>query len=267
MLQGTDITDFRGARLRAVRCHMQMVFQDPYSSFDPLASVADSIAEALRADKQTSRSGRAARTAAVLDEVGLAPSFMSRHPGQLSGGQLQRAAIARALAASPELIVLDEAVSSLDVSTRAQIINLLADLQTQTGVAYLFISHDLSVVRHVSHEIAVMYLGRIVEAGPAATIYAAPRHPYTQLLLSAIPVAHPRRQRARKRIVLAGEVPSAANPPSGCRFRTRCPFAMAVCAEIDPPPTTTSDGQTVYCHLYNVSPNVDGNRIPLQPAT
>jgi oligopeptide/dipeptide ABC transporter ATP-binding protein len=239
---------------------MQMVFQDPYSSFDPLASIADSIAEALRANNSTSRSGRAARTAAVLDQVGLPTSFMGRHPGQLSGGQLQRAAIARALAVSPELIALDEAVSSLDASTQAQIINLLADLQTRTGVAYLFISHDLSVVRHVSHDIAVMYLGRIVESGPAATIYAAPGHPYTQALLSAIPVAHPRRPRARKRIVLAGEMPSAAKPPSGCRFRTRCPFAMAICAEIDPPPTITSDSRTVYCHLYNVGRNGDGKQ-------
>lgn len=249
ILDGTDITDLRGESLRACRARMQMVFQDPYSSFDPLATIADSIGEALQ-NKNLDRAARGSRTEEVVEQVRLSSSLTGRHPAQLSGGQLQRAAIARALAINPELIALDEAVSSLDVSTQAQIINLLADLQQQTGISYLFISHDLSVVRHISHDIAVMYLGRVVESGPAASIYHEPKHPYTQALISAIPVAHPGRQRARKRIVLSGEVPSAANLPTGCRFRTRCPYAMPVCAEVDPPPATTPDGHSVRCHLH-----------------
>jgi oligopeptide/dipeptide ABC transporter ATP-binding protein len=250
ILDGTDITDLRGERLRAYRGRMQMVFQDPYSSFDPLATISDSIGEALR-NSNVGGALRRSRTEEVLEQVRLSPNLMDRHPGQLSGGQLQRAAIARALAIHPELIALDEAVSSLDVSTQAQIINLLADLQEQTGISYLFISHNLAVVRHLSHEIAVMYLGRIVEAGPAASIYSEPKHPYTQALLSAMPVAHPTRQRARKRIMLTGEMPSASKLPTGCRFRNRCPSAMPVCAEVDPPAFTSPDGHRVYCHLYD----------------
>jgi oligopeptide/dipeptide ABC transporter ATP-binding protein len=179
----------------------------------------------------------------------------------MSGGQLQRVAIARAISVEPKLVVLDEAVSSLDVSTRAQVINLLAELQQQLGIAYLFISHDLSVVRHVSRRIAVMYLGRVVEEGPSELVYTAPRHPYTQALLSAIPVPNPERQRARRRIVLAGDVPSAANPPSGCRFHTRCPYVMDVCKEMDPPVFEADDGTRVFCHLHTSGPALDGRSV------
>jgi oligopeptide transport system ATP-binding protein len=191
-----------------------------------------------------------ARVCELFDLVGLSASYRGRYPHEFSGGQLQRLAVARSLATNPRLVICDEPVSSLDVSTRAEVINLLADLQDQLGITYLFIAHDLAVVRHVSDRIAVMYLGRIVEEGEAETVYTTPKHPYTEALLSAIPVPDPVAQRARKRIVLEGDLPSPANPPSGCHFHTRCSYVMDVCREIDPPVAVSADGTRVYCHLH-----------------
>ena len=258
---GADITNLSGSALRAVRREMQMVFQDPYSSLDPTATIANSVGEPLRAHSDHDRATRADRVAELLALVGLPADYAGRYPSELSGGQLQRCAMARALALEPELVVLDEPVSSLDVSTQAQVINLLADLQAELGIAYFLIAHDLSVVRHVSDRIGVMYLGRIVEQGPADTVYDAPRHPYTEALLSAIPIPDPVVQRSRTRILLTGDVPSPANLPSGCRFRTRCPYAMDVCTEVDPAPFVTNDGTTVCCHLHTEGPKLAGGSV------
>lgn len=262
-LDGRELTALGRRELRAARGDVQMVFQDPYSSLDPTATVFGSIDEALRTHRDLDRAARRTKAGELLELVGLPSSYLDRYPNEMSGGQLQRVAIARAISVEPKLIVLDEAVSSLDVSTRAQVINLLAELQRQLGVAYLFISHDLSVVRHVSQRIAVMYLGRVVEEGPSEAVYTQPRHPYTQALLSAIPVPNPERQRSRRRIVLAGDVPSAASPPSGCRFHTRCPYVMDVCKEVDPPAFDAGDDTRVFCHLHTTGPALGGASVNL----
>lgn len=246
LLGGEDITRLRGSQLRATRRRMQLVFQDPYSSFDPLATIGASIGEALSVHTHLNRPLRDQRTAELLDRVRLPSAFAGRRPRELSGGQLQRAAIARALATEPELLALDEPLSSLDVATQVQIVDLLADLQREVGVAYLFISHDLNLVRTLSHRVAVMYLGRVVEEGPVEALYAFPLHPYTQALLSASPRIDPATR--RQRIILEGDIPSPLDPPSGCRFRTRCQHAMAVCAT-EEPPATIVDRVTVRCHL------------------
>ena len=235
-----------------------MIFQDPYSSFDPRATVGSSISEPLRAHEDMNRQQRYERASELVELVGLGPQHLERYPYQFSGGQLQRLAIARALAIKPDLVVCDEPVSSLDVSTQAQVINLMRQLQRDLGVAYLFIAHDLSVVRHVSDNIAVMYLGRIVEQGPAEAVYNAPKHPYTEALLSAVPVPDPVEQRSRTRIVLTGDVPSPVDPPPGCRFHTRCPFVMDICRTVDPEDTITPDGTTVACHLHTSGPTLAG---------
>jgi oligopeptide/dipeptide ABC transporter ATP-binding protein len=243
-----------------LRRQVQMVFQDPFSSFDPSETIAGSVREALRTSMISTRSEKDKRVVELLDLVGLSRAHAHRYPKELSGGQLQRVAIARALATDPRLIVLDEAVSSLDVSTRAQIINLLEDLQAELGVTYLFIAHDLAVVRHVSDWIAVMYLGRIIEQGPAESVYESPMHPYTLALLSAIPVPNPARQRARQRIVLGGDVPSPVNPPSGCRFHTRCPYAMPICTEVDPE-VFANGPHVAACHLHTAGPELAGESV------
>jgi oligopeptide/dipeptide ABC transporter ATP-binding protein len=198
------------------------------------------------------------RATELVELVGLEPAHLARFPSELSGGQLQRLAIARALAPEPELMVLDEPVSSLDVSTQAQVVNLLRDLRQRVQVAFIFIAHDLAVVRHVSDRIAVMYLGRVVENGPADSVYRTPRHPYSEALLSAIPVPSPQRQRSRNRIVLQGDIPSPADPPPGCNFHTRCPYAMDICREVDPLPFSVDDGTTVFCHLHTTGPELRG---------
>jgi oligopeptide/dipeptide ABC transporter ATP-binding protein len=264
LLGGEDITGLRGTQLRVQRRRMQLVFQDPYSSFDPLASIGSSIGEALTVHTHLNRLMRERRTAELLDKVRLPAAFASRRPRELSGGQLQRAAIARALATEPELLALDEPLSSLDVATQVQIVELLGDLQDDVGVAYLFISHDLNLVRSLSHRVAVMYLGRVVEEGPVDTLYASPRHPYTQALLSASPRIDPVTR--RQRIILEGDIPSPLDPPSGCRFRTRCRHAMEICANEEPPQVSV-DGLTVRCHLVSqptiaVSSTPSNNNVP-----
>lgn len=226
--RGMDLSQMSDRRRRAYRWAVQAVFQDPQSSLDPRMTVHDIVAEPLRV------SGRytAARVATVLDQVGLSAAMAGRRPREFSGGQRQRIGIARALALEPEVLVLDEPVSALDVSVQAQVINLLDELQRELGLAYLFIAHDLSVVRHVSDHIAVMYLGKIVETGTRAEVFDTPAHPYTRALLDAIPLADPAR-RGRPRVRLEGEMPDPADPPTGCAFRTRCPVARPACAELD----------------------------------
>lgn len=245
---GRDVTALAGRALRAWRRQVQMVFQDPYSSLDPRLTVGQSLGEAL-ALHRLARNGaeRRARIAHLLQDVGLDASHAGRYPHELSGGQRQRVGIARALAVEPRLLVCDEPVSALDVSIQAQIVNLLQDLQQRHGLAYLFIAHDLAVVEHLSQRLLVMYLGRIVEAGPARAVCRTPLHPYTQALLSAQPVADPERKRAR--IILPGDVPSPLHPPPGCPFHPRCPVAEAQCRTEPPALREVEPGRWAACHL------------------
>ena len=236
LLEGVDMATARGSELRAMRRTMQVVFQDPYQSLNPRMRVDRIIAEPWALHPGiVPRAQWASETAQLLTDVGLRPEHAQRYPNEFSGGQRQRIGIARALALRPSLLICDEPVSALDVSVQAQVINLLARLRRDRNLAMLFVAHDLSVVRHVSDRLMVMYLGRIIETGPTRTIFAAPRHPYTQALLSAVPTPDPTQRGKRKRIVLSGDLPSPANPPSGCRFRTRCWKATARCAESEPP--------------------------------
>jgi oligopeptide/dipeptide ABC transporter ATP-binding protein len=240
-----DVLGLSGGSLRALRREMQIIFQDPYASLNPRLKVRDIIAEPLVIHGIGDRRERRARVAELLSKVGLDPDYMNRYPHEFSGGQRQRIGIARALALNPKLIVADEPVSALDVSVQAQVVNLLADLQREFDLTYLFISHGLAVVEHISTRVAVMYLGRIVEVASALDLYAQPLHPYTRALLSAIPIPDP--QRKRERIVLHGDVPTPINPPSGCRFHTRCPEAIPECAQIDPDLREVAPGHTVAC--------------------
>ena len=256
-----DVTKLDTKQLRDVRRHMQIVFQDPYSSLDPRATIASSVGEPLTIYEGLKGKARDDRVAELLSAVGLGAEALARYPHQFSGGQRQRIAIARALALRPALLVCDEPLSSLDVSTQSQVLNLLGDLQERLNLTYLFISHDLAVVRHISDRIAVMYLGRIVEIGDAEEVYHRPTHPYTEALLSAIPVPDPVVQRRRRRIVLEGDIPSPLAPPSGCRFHPRCAYAMDVCREVDPPGFETPNGTTVYCHLHTEGPKLEGRPV------
>ena len=245
--EGRDVLAAGRTEMKALRQRMQIVFQDPIGALDPRKSVGDSVGEGLRIQGLASRSESRQRAAEVLDRVGLTAAQSRSLPHELSGGQLQRVGIARALALDPRLVVCDEPVSALDVSIQAQIINLLLDLQAERGLAYLFIAHDLALVRHISDRVAVMYLGRIVESAPAGELFDRPAHPYTRALLSAVPADHP--AAARPRIVLRGEIPSAAAPPAGCPFAPRCPDAMAKCTEQTPEFKEVAPGRWAACFL------------------
>jgi len=251
---GTELTTLRAADLRAQRRHMQLIFQDPHASLDPRMTVGQTINEPLVVHRFGDRAERRRRVGELLERVGLGGRASGRYPHELSGGQRQRVGIARALAVNPQLVVCDEPVSALDVSIQAQVLNLLAELREAFGLTYLFISHNLGVVRHVADRVAVMYLGEIVELAPVDELFRAPRHPYTKALLSAIPLPDPSIERARERIVLTGDLPSPAAPPSGCRFHTRCPFAQPLCAREHPELTDAGDGRSVACHLWEELP-------------
>jgi len=245
--RGIDLTGQKGADLRCTRRHMQMVFQDPFGSLNPRLNVGSIIAEPLMAHGIGDRRTRIQKAQDLLEQVGLDPRFIQRYPHEFSGGQRQRIGIARAIALEPEFLVLDEPISSLDVSIQAQVVNLLEELQERLGLTYLFIAHDLSMTRHMSDRVAVMYLGQLVELANRNELFAHPLHPYTRALLSAVPVPDPRRERARKRIILEGEVPSAANPPEGCRFHPRCSIADAACHRDEPVWHEIAEGRWISC--------------------
>ena len=250
MFEGTEVTSLPKDELRALRRRMQVIFQDPYSSLNPRMTIGQMLAEPLKVHGLVpEKAARAARVAELLAQVGLLPQHAQRYPHQLSGGQRQRVGIARALAMEPSLIICDEPVSALDVSIQAQIINLLEELQSRLGLTYLFIAHDLSVVRHISDRVVVMYLGMVVEVADRVALYEAPVHPYTRALLSAVPIPDPKLEAQRERTVLRGEVPSPLNPPSGCVFHPRCPIAEARCSAETPALREIRPGHWGACHL------------------
>lgn len=247
VLAGKDLTQLKGPALRRTRADFQMIFQDPYASLNPRMTVFDTLAEAIQVHKKVPRGELPRCVSELMKKVGLSPRFLRKYPHEFSGGQRQRIAIARALAVEPKLIVADEPVSALDVSIQAQIINLLAQLSREMQLTLIFISHDLSVVKHISDRIAVMYLGKIVELGPAAKVFERPLHPYSKALVSAVPIPDPAREKRRERIILAGDPPSPMNPPSGCPFHPRCPYAIADCARIVPVLENFDEAQQASC--------------------
>jgi peptide/nickel transport system ATP-binding protein/oligopeptide transport system ATP-binding protein len=253
IVNGNDITGFKRRQMREYRRQLQIVFQDPYASLNPRLTVRNIVSEPLKIHgiaRGKREQGR--RVDELLQTVGLSPEHANRFPHEFSGGQRQRIGVARALALNPQLLILDEPVSALDVSIRAQVINLLESLQREFGLTYIFVAHDLSIVRHVSDRVAVMYLGKIMEIGSRDDVYQRSTHPYTQALLSAVPIESPYQRGKRKRIVLEGDVPNPANPPSGCRFRTRCWKAQQICAEVEPPLEDRGFGHRSACHFAEV---------------
>ena len=266
--EGRDLTTARADELRRLRRDMQIVFQDPYASLNSRLTVGSIIAEPLEIHGIGDRRERQRRVRELLEVVGLDQAMASRFPHEFSGGQRQRIGIARALALNPSFIVCDEPISALDVSIQAQVVNLLQELQAQYGLTYLFIAHDLSVVRHLSDRVAVMYLGKIVELTTRDALYARPLHPYTMALLSAVPIPDPTTERRRRRMILVGDVPSPVAPPSGCRFHTRCPFARDLCRELEPPLDMAEPGHRVACHFWSEIQAAGGTRqLPVIPET
>ncbi len=253
VFKGEDVAGREARTMRRVWREMQFVFQDPFASLDPRMRIDAIVAEPFRIHRVFDAAGRAQEVARLLSLVGLDPDHGARYPHEISGGQRQRIGIARALALRPQLVVLDEPVSALDVSIQAQIVNLLRDLQAELGLAYIFIAHDLAVVRHMAHRIGVMYLGRLVEIGDRESIYGRPQHPYTRALLSSVPIADPQRRQSRRRLILRGEPPNPSAPPSGCGFRTRCTKAEPICAAAEPSLRTVA-GSLVACHFADGSP-------------
>jgi len=249
VLDGVDITNLSGKALREMRRKLQIIFQDPYSSLNPRHSIGQIIGDPMRIQGIVTKANEKTEVQELMQRVGLNPEHYNRYPHEFSGGQRQRIGIARALSLQPSVIVADEPVSALDVSIQAQILNLLENLQKDLGLSFVFIAHDLSVVRHIADQVAVMYLGKIVELGDSATVYNSPAHPYTKALLSAVPVANPSLRNSDKRIRLVGDVPSPIDPPSGCRFRTRCWKATELCGTVEPPLQADASGRAVACHF------------------
>ena len=252
--EGTDLTDLSAKQLRSLRSDLQIVFQNPYASLNPRKTVGKILEEPLKVHHMGDKHERKKRVLELLETVGLDPSAYDRYPHQFSGGQRQRIGIARALSVMPKIIIADEPVSALDVSVQAQILNLLQSLQTTFGLTYIFISHDLGVVRHISDRVAVMYLGKIVEMTTTEQLYESPKHPYTQALLSTVPIPDP--DYSRERVILKGDLPSAINPPAGCPFHTRCPMAMEKCSQQIPRLIENEKDHAVACHLYNSDDDV-----------
>ena len=253
-LDGVDITTLSGKALREMRRKLQIIFQDPYSSLNPRHSIGQIIGDPMRIQGIVTKANEKTEVQELMQQVGLNPEHYNRYPHEFSGGQRQRIGIARALSLRPSVIVADEPVSALDVYIQAQILNLLENLQKDLGLSFVFIAHDLSVVRHIADQVAVMYLGKIVEVGDSATVYNSPAHPYTKALLSAVPVANPSLRNSDKRIRLVGDVPSAIDPPSGCRFRTRCWKATDLCEAVEPPLQADPSGRAVACHFPEEAP-------------
>jgi oligopeptide transport system ATP-binding protein len=249
LFEDVDLASIQGRELRQMRRKMQMIFQDPYASLSPRMSVLGIVGEPLEVHMVAKGKEKRERVAELLELVGLDPAFMTRYPHEFSGGQRQRIGIARALALNPDMIICDEPISSLDVSIQAQVVNLMEELQDRLGLTYIFIAHDLSMVRHISDRIVVMYLGKIVELTDRKTLYENPLHPYTQALLSAVPIPDPFIEEKRQRIILEGDLPSPSNPPRGCNFNTRCPVVMDTCFEVDPEFIEIEEGHFCACHL------------------
>ncbi|WP_342566724.1 dipeptide ABC transporter ATP-binding protein [Psychrobacillus sp. FSL K6-4046] len=248
IFKGTELTSLPYKKMRSLRKQMQMVFQDPYASLNPKKTIKQILLEPLKVHRKFDKRERLQKIISMLKIVGLSEYHLDRYPHEFSGGQRQRIGIARAVILQPDFIIADEPVSALDVSVQSQVINLMLELQKEFGLTYLFISHDLSVIQHMTDRVAVMYLGKIVEIADTEELFNSPKHPYTQALLSAVPVSHPKEQ--KNRIVLKGDVPSPVNPPSGCAFHPRCPFAMEICKSTIPKETVFEKGHTAICHLY-----------------